>query len=160
MVMEFAVGRASQKSVAKSFHVLEPKGTKWHLHAYTAMAGNYLLMFFYTTVCGWMMSYFVKMATGVFDGMEPQQVGTVFDDMLSNPISMTVWMIVSVVLGFGICSMGLQKGGRAHYQGNDVLFIYHYAGFVRSQCYPARCWGRLAVLPFAGLYQNGRTGHW
>ena len=48
MVMEFAVGRASQKSAARSFHVLEPKGTKWHLISYLAIAGNYLLMMFYT----------------------------------------------------------------------------------------------------------------
>ena len=49
MVMEFSVGRASQKSAARSFHVLEPKGTKWHLTSYVAIAGNYLLMMFYTT---------------------------------------------------------------------------------------------------------------
>ena len=31
IVMEYSVGRASQKSAALSFDVLEPKGTKWHL---------------------------------------------------------------------------------------------------------------------------------
>ncbi len=158
MVMEFAVGRASQKSVAKSFHVLEPKGTKWHLHAYTAMAGNYLLMFFYTTVCGWMMSYFVKMATGVFDGMEPQQVGTVFDDMLSNPISMTVWMIVSVVLGFGICSMGLQKGvERITKAMMSCLFIIMLVLCVRSVTLPGAGEGlRFYLLPdFIKMAEQG-----
>ena len=68
MVMEFSVGRASQKSAALSFHVLEPKGTKWHWYSYGAMAGNYLLMMFYTTVCGWMIIYFFKMAAGEFSG--------------------------------------------------------------------------------------------
>ena len=75
MVAEFAVGRASQKSAARSFDVLEPKGTKWHLYKYGAIAGNYLLMMFYTTIAGWMILYFVKMATGQFDGLNSEQAG-------------------------------------------------------------------------------------
>ena len=58
MVAEFAVGRASVRSAAKSFDVLEPAGTKWHLYKYGAIAGNVLLMMFYTTVSGWMLYYF------------------------------------------------------------------------------------------------------
>ncbi|NCB64113.1 MAG: sodium-dependent transporter [Clostridia bacterium] len=110
MVMEFSVGRASQKSAALSFNVLEPKGSKWHLYRYGAMAGNYLLMMFYTTVGGWMLSYIVKMAGGTFRGLTPEQVGGVFNGMLSNPAELTFWMVVTVLLGFGVCSMGLQKG--------------------------------------------------
>ncbi len=110
MVMEFAVGRASRKSAARSFHVLEPKGSKWHLTGYAAIAGNYLLMMFYTTVGGWMLSYIVKMASGSFQGLTPDQVGGVFNDMLAQPGPLTFWMIVIVLLGFGICSMGLQNG--------------------------------------------------
>ena len=110
MVMEFAVGRASRKSAARSFHVLEPKGSKWHLTGYAAIAGNYLLMMFYTTVGGWMLSYIVKMASGTFQGLTPEQVGGIFNDMLAQPGPLTFWMIVIVLLGFGICSMGLQNG--------------------------------------------------
>ncbi len=110
MVMELSVGRASQQSAARSFHTLEPKGTKWHWHSYAAVAGNYLLMMFYTTVGGWMLSYFVKMASGTFEGLNPEQVEGVFQGMLANPGEMMLWMLVTVVLGFGICSIGLQKG--------------------------------------------------
>ena len=110
MVMEFSVGRASQKSAARSFDVLEPKGTKWHLHKYAAIAGNYLLMMFYTTVCGWMFIYFVKMIRGEFVGKNPEQVGEVFNQMLTQPLLMGFWMVVVVLVGFGICAMGLQNG--------------------------------------------------
>lgn len=110
MAMEFAVGRASRKSAARSFHVLEPKGTKWHIEGYLAMLGNYLLMMFYTTVGGWMISYIFKMASGSFQGLAPDQVGGVFNDMLASPGSMAFWMVVAVLLAFGICSMGLQNG--------------------------------------------------
>ena len=110
MAMEFAVGRASRKSAARSFHVLEPKGTKWHIEGYLAMLGNYLLMMFYTTVGGWMISYIFKIASGSFQGLAPDQVGGVFNDMLASPGSMTFWMVVAVLLAFSICSMGLQNG--------------------------------------------------
>ena len=110
MVMEFAVGRASQKSAALSFNVLEPKGTKWHLYRYGAMAGNYLLMMFYTTVGGWMLAYVCKMFLGEFQGMDSGAVTGVFFDMLAQPGPMIGWMLVDTLLGFGICSLGLQKG--------------------------------------------------
>ena len=74
------------------------------------MAGNYLLMMFYTTVGGWMIFYIFKMASGSFHGLTPDAVGGVFNDMLASPGSMTFWMIVAVLLAFGICSMGLQNG--------------------------------------------------
>ncbi len=110
MAMEFSVGRASRKSVATSFKELEPKGTKWHIFSYFAMAGNYLLMMFYTTVAGWMLAYFVKTVKGDFSGATPQQVEATFGAIVSQPIEMMFWMFIAVVIGFGICSLGLQKG--------------------------------------------------
>ena len=110
MVMEFAVGRASQKSAAKSFHVLEPAGSKWHITGYLAILGNYMLMMFYTTVAGWMIYYVYKMIRGEFSGLTPDEVGGIFGDMLADPKAMTFWMLVIVLLCFGVCSLGLQKG--------------------------------------------------
>ena len=110
MIMEFSVGRASQKSAARSFHVLEPKGTKWHIESYFAMAGNYLLMMFYTTVGGWMIAYVFKNISGEFTGLSPEEVGGVFNGMLAQPVYMTVWMVITVLLSFFICSLGLQNG--------------------------------------------------
>lgn len=110
IVMEYSVGRASQKSAALSFDVLEPKGTKWHFNKYLAMAGNYILMMFYTTVGGWMVYYFVKMAAGGFEGLDAEQVGGVFSGLLADPVTMTGYMVFTVVVCFLICAGGLQKG--------------------------------------------------
>lgn len=110
MVMELSVGRGSQVSAALSFDKLEPEGTKWHWYKYGAMAGNYLLMMFYTTIGGWMLLYFVKMASGKFVGLNADQIAGEFGELTQRPVLMTVFMVIVVALCFIICSQGLQKG--------------------------------------------------
>ena len=110
LTMEFAVGRASGKSVVKGYEALEPKGCKWHLHGYAALFGNYMLMMFYTTVAGWMISYFYRFLINDFKGLDTKGVTDKFYHMLADPGSMTFWMVVIVVIGFLICSFGLQAG--------------------------------------------------
>lgn len=110
MAMEFAVGRGSGKSLVESFKTLEPKGTKWHLFGWVGIAGNYLLMMFYASVTGWMIDYFVKMIKGDFVGLDSAAVSGQFGQMVSNPIELIVFMLIAVILGFGICSLGLNKG--------------------------------------------------
>ena len=110
MTMEFAVGRASQKSPVKSFQEIEPKGTKWHIASPFMVAGNYLLMMFYTVVTGWMLNYIFKFATGTFTGKTPEQVGEVFGNMLGSWQELTLWMVIAVVFGFAVCSLGLKNG--------------------------------------------------
>lgn len=110
MTMEFAVGRASRKSIIKSFTALEKPGQKWHLHGYLGMAGKYLLMMFYTSVAGWMLYYFYLMLTGKFSGKEQAQVDAMFQEMLESPMILTTVMVIVVAAGMLICSLGLQKG--------------------------------------------------
>lgn len=109
MVMEFSVGRASKRSAARSFHVLEPKGSKWHLASWPIMAGNYVLMMFYTTVGGWMLIYIKKMLAGEFVG-ENIDTAAIFNDMLASPSAMVTGMLLVVIIGTAVCSVGLQKG--------------------------------------------------
>lgn len=110
MTMELAVGRASQKSIATSFKDMERDGQKWHLIGYAGILGNYLLMMFYTTIAGWMLAYFYKFLLGQFNGLNTQQVGQVFTDLLDNPLAMILWMVITTVFCFGVCSLGLQEG--------------------------------------------------
>lgn len=110
MTMEFSMGRAGQRSPARLYQQLEPKGSKWHLHGYVAMAGNYILMMFYTSVAGWMLDYFVRTAGGQFVGADTDGVAAQFSQMLGDPLRMTLFMGIIVVLGFLVCSFSLQKG--------------------------------------------------
>ena len=110
MTMEFALGRAGQKSPAKLYQQLEPKGSKWHIHGYVSVAGNYLLMMFYTTVAGWMIKYFVATAKGDFVGLDSAGIGDYFGGMLGDAPTQVIYMAIVVLLGAVVCSFGLQKG--------------------------------------------------
>ena len=111
LTMELAVGRASKKSAVLAYKALEKPGTKWHLHGWVAIFGCCMLMMYYTTVSGWMVSYFFKFLTGEFSAnMSVEQTEGVFDALLSDPKQMMFWMVATVILGFFVCSKGLQNG--------------------------------------------------
>ena len=111
LTMELAVGRASRKSAVQGYQALEKPGSKWHVHGWFAIAGCYMLMMYYTTVSGWMVTYFYKFITGEFvSGMIAEEAGNVFANLLSDPVQMAFWMILIVVAGFLVCSQGLQNG--------------------------------------------------
>ena len=112
IICEFSVGRGSQKSCAASFKELENKGTKWHYYSYFGIAGNYLLMMFYTMVSGWMMYYCYRCAVGEFTNtaLTAAEVQSKFNAMTASPKALILWTIISILLAFGICSRGLKKG--------------------------------------------------
>ena len=110
LVMELSVGRGSQRSIARSFHVLEPEGTKWHWYCWFGIAGNYLLMMFYTVIAGWLLLYCLKMAKGDFEGLDAAGVAAQFNGLMEQPGLMTVFMLLVVLIGMGVCFQGLQNG--------------------------------------------------
>ena len=111
LTMELAVGRASRKSAVLGYKALEKPGSKWHIHGWFAIFGCYMLMMYYTTVSGWMISYCFKFATGTFvSGMTTEASSAVFSNLLADPVEMGLWMVITVVAGFLICSRGLQNG--------------------------------------------------
>ena len=108
--MEFAVGRASQKSPVRAFQALERPGHKWHLYGYLTLVGCYLLMMFYTTVAGWMLHYFVQTAAGKLSGLSAEEIASAFGHLLESPGTMAFWMVAVVVIGIVVCMRGLQNG--------------------------------------------------
>lgn len=108
--MELAVGRGSRKTIVPGYKALEKPGHKWHIHGWFCIAGCYLLMMYYTTVSGWMLNYFIKFLKGSFDGVETDDISGVFTEMLGNPTEMTIFTVLTIVIGFVIISTGLQKG--------------------------------------------------
>ena len=111
LTMELAVGRASRKSAVLGYKALEKKGSKWHIHGWVAIFGCCMLMMYYTTVSGWMVTYFFKFLTGSFkSGMTTEDTAQAFSNLLGDPKQMAFWMVLTVVVGFLVCSRGLQNG--------------------------------------------------
>ena len=110
MTMEFSIGRAAQRSPVQMYRALEPEGTKWHAQGYVSLAGNVILMMFYTSVAGWMLYYFVRSASGAMTGLSSEAVDAVFSGMMGTPSIMVGYMAIVVALGFLILSFGLQGG--------------------------------------------------
>ncbi len=110
LTMEFAMGRKSRKSIVCVYEELVPDKKPWRIHGYIGVFGNYMLMFFYTSVAGWMLDYFFKYLVGDISSASVEETTNMFSAMLANPGEMVFWMFVIVVLGIVICSVGVQKG--------------------------------------------------
>ena len=110
LTMELAMGRASGKTLVNGYKALEKEGNKWHIHGWVCMIGNYLLMMYYTTVSGWMVNYFFKFATGRFENLTEGGSASVFEEMLGDPTQLAIFTIITVLLGFGVLSFGVQNG--------------------------------------------------
>ena len=110
LTMEFAMGRAAQKSPVRLYQQLQKPGHKWHIHGLLSMVGNWILMMFYTVVSGWMLHYFVTMVAGGFVGADTARVAAIYGEMLSSPGTLIFYMAITVVLGFLVCSIGVQSG--------------------------------------------------
>ncbi len=157
MVMEFAVGRASQKSAAHAFDILQPKRT-FHWFSWWGYIGCMLLMMFYTTVSGWMLAYVPKMATGIFNGATSEVAGTIFNDLLANPSELIAWMLAAVLIGFLICSLGLQKGvERITKWLMAILFVVMIILCIRTMTLPNGGEGiAFYLIPdFSRMFENG-----
>lgn len=157
LTMEFAVGRASQKSCARSFNILEPKGSKWHIYKWFALAGNVILMMFYTSVAGWMLAYVHKMATGEAMG-SMEQAGAAFSGLLADPVQMIGWTLLICFIGFAIVAMGVQKGVERITKWMMVaLFVSILILAVRAVTLPGAIEGlKFYLLPdFGNMFENG-----
>ena len=159
LVMEFAAGRASQRSIARSYDELEPEGGKWHLFKWVGLAGNYLLMMFYTVVAGWMLAFMVKSAMGEFNGASTEHVASVFGQLLADPVQMTIYMLTIVAIGVITTRAGVKNGvERVTKVMMVALFVVLVALCVRAVTLPGAEEGlEFYLMPDFGKLFAGNT---
>lgn len=159
LVMEFAAGRASQCSIARSYDELEPEGRKWHRFKWVGLAGNYLLMMFYTVVAGWMLAFMVKSAMGEFNGASTEHVASVFGQLLADPVQMTIYMLIIVAIGVITTRAGLKNGvERVTKVMMVALFVVLVALCVRAVTLPGAEEGlEFYLMPDFGKLFAGNT---
>ena len=110
LTMEFSIGRASRRNMGDALRYLEPKGTHWHGIGWFPLVGGYCLMMFYIPVSGWIVSYCYYMASGAMAGLDPNGVRLFFDNMLQEPVSMTGWSFLVLVVSIVVCGLGVRRG--------------------------------------------------
>ena len=159
LVMEFAAGRAGQRSIARSYDELEPEGGKWHRFKWVGLAGNYLLMMFYTVVAGWMLAFMVKSAMGEFNGASTEHVASVFGQLLADPVQMTIYMLIIVAIGVITTRAGLKNGvERVTKVMMVALFVVLVALCVRAVTLPGAEEGlEFYLMPDFGKLFAGNT---
>ena len=159
LVMEFAAGRARQRSIARSYDELEPEGGKWHRFKWVGLAGNYLLMMFYTVVAGWMLAFMVKSAMGEFNGASTEHVASVFGQLLADPVQMTIYMLIIVAIGVITTRAGLKNGvERVTKVMMVALFVVLVALCVRAVTLPGAEEGlEFYLMPDFGKLFAGNT---
>ena len=159
LVMEFAAGRASQRSIARSYDELEPEGGKWHRFKWVGLAGNYLLMMFYTVVAGWMLAFMVKSAMGEFNGASTEHVASVFGQLLADPVQMTIYMLIIVAIGVITTRAGVKNGvERVSKVMMVALFVVLVALCVRAVTLPGAEEGlEFYLMPDFGKLFAGNT---
>ncbi len=123
MTMEYSIGRATRKSILPAYKTLEPKKSFWHVTGYFAMAGNYVLLMFYSVVSGWMLRYFLLMISGAFEGADTDGVNTIYQKMMVSPVTLIVFMVVTMIITVGICSLGLRNGVEKITKGMMIALI-------------------------------------
>lgn len=167
LAMEFSVGRASQRGIARSYDRLEPKGSKWHVLKWPSFAGNYLLMMFYTTVAGWMIAFAWKAATGQLNGTGESSATVVaaqtFSGLLASPLTMLVFTAITVTIGVVVCHFGIQKGiERASKVMMSALLVVMIVLVVRSVTLPGGAEGLVFYLKpdFKTLFGSGFVNTW
>ena len=159
LVMEFAAGRASQRSIARSYDELEPEDGKWHRFKWVGLAGNYLLMMFYTVVAGWMLAFMVKSAMGEFNGASTEHVASVFGQLLADPVQMTIYMLIIVAIGVITTRAGVKNGVERVTKAMMVaLFVVLVALCVRAVTLPGAEGGlEFYLMPDFGKLFAGNT---
>ena len=151
LTMEYAMGRSSRLSILPAIKKLEPKGTKWHIFGYFAIAGNYLLLMFYSVVSGWILRYFVLSVTGAFVGADSDSIALSFQNMMGSPLTLILFMAITMVITITVTSMGLQSGVEKITKVMMIaLFVIMIGLGVRSLTLPGAAEGvRFYLMPNA-----------
>ena len=94
----------------------------------------------------------------MFDGGTAEVTGAAFNSMLANPSELLGWMLAAVVIGFLVCSLGLQKGvERITKWMMAILFVAMIALCIRSVTLPGAAEGLAFYLipDFSRMFAGG-----
>ncbi len=148
MIMEFSIGRAARLNIGGALRRLEPAGTRWHIEGPVAVAGNYILLMYYSVLTGWLLYYFFSFISGGLNGsMDAAAVSVFFSALTAAPALQIAMMALALLLTAGIVIIGLKNGVEKITKAMMiVLFILMFILAIHSCILPGSTEGLLFYI--------------
>src|SRR5699024_12003518 len=89
---------------------LTKKGSPWVIIGWLGTLAAALISSYYFMIMGWMLDYFVKIASGTFSGKSTAEISAVFDKMVTSPWEVIIYSLIAVLLIGYIVSRGITGG--------------------------------------------------
>ncbi len=109
MLGEFYIGRRTRRNAVGALEKLAP-GTPWKHIGTMGVAAAGLIMFFYSSVAGWVYFYLFKALRGDFAAVTMEGAKAQFGALVVDPVTPVVWQFVVLAVVAGILVMGVKKG--------------------------------------------------
>ena len=109
ILSEFIIGRSTHSNMKAALRRLSP-GKKYYLVTYVCIIGSFVVIGFYSVVCGWIIEYLYQAAMGNLDGHTSQEYCIMFNSLVASPWRCVGWTLLFLVLNFMVMSRGIEKG--------------------------------------------------
>ena len=111
MIAEFAMGRAGKRNPVGAYAALS---AKWKWCGYLGIAVSFIILSFYSVIGGWTIAYLVRSLTGAIHTSDPEELGALFSEFISNPFETILYhglfMVGVLLLVIGGIKSGIQRG--------------------------------------------------
>ena len=109
ILSEFVIGRSTHSNMKSALLKLSP-GKKYYLFTYICIFGSFVVIGFYSVVCGWIIEYLYQAALGNLSGHSSQEYNDMFTALVSSPWRCVGWTVLFLILNFMVMSRGIAKG--------------------------------------------------
>ena len=109
ILSEFIIGRSTHSNMKAALRQLSP-GKKYYLFTYVCILGSFVVIGFYSVVCGWIIEYLYQAALGNLSGHTSQEYSEMFTSLTANPWRCVGWTVIFLILNFIVMSRGISKG--------------------------------------------------
>ena len=113
LISELTIGRRGRSSPSGSIRaVAAESGTsaRWGAFGTLAVFCVFIILSYYTVLSGWTFDYFVRAASGSFEGVGSNESNEMFAGLMNNPGRLLFWHTLVNVIVIVIVRRGVQAG--------------------------------------------------
>lgn len=113
MIAELIIGRHGRQNAVNSLGSLAQNNhhsKSWQNVGWLGSVTLLLVLSFYSVVSGWSFAYLIYNLKGMFNGVSPSGVVSIWETLLHDPIQMTLWHSFFMFLTLLVVALGINKG--------------------------------------------------